>query len=141
MKISNSNQSSQPEINLIPLLDVVLAILCFFVILTAGLAPSQKIGVDLPVKNPDAAPKNTKPLTQMLVVTLDIDGNTRIDDKLLTPDGLEVAVKAYISAFPEGLVVLNANDTSVSYQQVINALEKLRKIAGNRVAIATSKSS
>jgi biopolymer transport protein ExbD len=72
---------------------------------------------------------------------LDIDGKTRIDGNLLTPDGLDMAIKGYVAAFPQGLVVLNAEDASVSYQQVINTLEALRKIAGDRVAIATSKSS
>lgn len=142
MKIRSQDKSSiAPEINVIPLLDVVFAVLSFFVLVAAGLAPVQQIGVDLPAKSQSAtAPKNTKSLNEMLIVTLDIDGKTRIDGNLLTPDGLEVAVKGYMAAFPQGLVVLNAEDASVSYQQVVNTLEALRKIAGERVAIATSKS-
>ncbi len=142
MKIRSQDKSaSTPEVNVIPLLDVVFAVLSFFVLVAAGLAPVQLIGVDLPAKSQTAnSPKNAKSLNEMLIVTLDIDGKTRIDGNLLTPDGLEVAVKGYIAAFPQGLVVLNAEDASVSYQQVVNTLEALRKIAGERVAIATSKS-
>lgn len=144
MKIRSTDKlTSTTEINVIPLLDVVFAVLSFFVLVAAGLAPVQKIGVDLPTKSQASAtaPKNTKSLNEMLVVTLDIDGKTRIDGNLLTPDGLDVAIKGYIAAFPQGLVVLNAEDASVSYQQVVNTLEALRKVAGDRVAIATSKSS
>jgi biopolymer transport protein ExbD len=144
MKIrSTEKPTSTTEVNVIPLLDVVFVLLSFFVLLTAGLSQNQQIGVDLPTKsqaNANAA-KNAKSLNEMLVVTLDIDGKTRIDGNLLTPDGLDVAIKGYIAAFPQGLVVLNAEDASVSYLQVVNTLEALRKIAGDRVAIATSKSS
>jgi biopolymer transport protein ExbD len=142
MKIRSQDKSlGDVEVNVIPLLDVVFAVLSFFILVSAGLAPLQKIGVDLPTKSQTAnAPKNAKFLSEMLIVTLDIDGKTRIDGNLLTPEGLDVAIKGYIAAFPQGLVVLNADDASVSYQQVVNTLESLRKIAGDRVAIATSKS-
>jgi biopolymer transport protein ExbD len=129
-----------PEVNVIPLLDVVFALLSFFVIVAAGLSPLQQVGVDLPTKN-QRTTGNTKSLSEMLIVTLDVDGKTRIDGNLLSSEGLEVAVKGYLVDFPQGLVVLNAEDTTVSYQQVANTLEALRKIAGDRVAIATSKSS
>jgi len=142
MKLRSTSKSSNiPEVNVIPLLDVVFAILAFFVLIAAGLTPVQQIGVDLPTKSATTSPTNTKSLNEMLIVTLDLDGKTRIDGNLLTPEGLEVAVKGYIAAFPQGSVVLNAQDASVSYQQVINTLEVLRKFAGDRVAIATSKSS
>jgi biopolymer transport protein ExbD len=144
MKIRSTDKpTSTTEVNVIPLLDVVFVLLSFFVLLTAGLSQNQQIGVDLPTKSQAnaTAAKNAKSLNEMLVVTLDIDGKTRIDGNLLTPDGLDVAIKGYIAAFPQGLVVLNAEDASVSYLQVVNTLEALRKIAGDRVAIATSKSS
>jgi biopolymer transport protein ExbD len=38
------------------------------------------------------------------------------------------------------MVVLSADDSTVSYQIVISRLSELRSIAGNRVAIATSRS-
>jgi biopolymer transport protein ExbD len=141
MKIRSVQKSSTvPEINVVPLLDVVFAVLAFFVLVSSGLAPVRQIGVDLPTKSEATAPKNTKSLSDMLIVTLDIEGKTRIDGNLLATEGLTIAVKGYIVAFPQGLVVLNAEDTNVSYQQVVNTLEVLRKIAGDRVAIATSKS-
>ena len=140
MKIRSAQKLlTAPEINVVPLLDVVFAVLAFFIFVSAGLAPIQQIGVDLPAKSDATAPKNVKSLSDMLIVTLDIDGKTRVDGNLLTTEGLAIAIKGYIAAFPQGLVVLNAEDTNVSYQQVVNTLEILRKIAGDRVAIATSK--
>jgi biopolymer transport protein ExbD len=140
MKIRSVDQTSNVvEINVIPLLDVVFAILAFFVLIAAGLSPIQRIGVDLPQSNSQSG-EVTKLPTEMLIVTLDLEGKTRIDGNQLSSTALEAAVKGYLAAYPQGLVVLNAEDASVSYQQVVNNLENLRKIAGDRVAIATSKS-
>jgi len=140
MKIRSDHKPQSVEINVIPLLDVVFAILAFFVFIAAGLSPVQRIGVDLPQFQAQNGTEITKLPTEMLVVTLDLEGKTRIDGNELSAIALEAAIKGYLAAYPQGLVVLNAEDASVSYQQVINNLENLRKIAGDRVAIATSKS-
>lgn len=142
MKIRSVNANAQVEVNVIPLLDVVFSILAFFILLSAGLTAPQRIGVDLPqVGDPRSAQTTTsQPQPEMLIVTLDKSGKTRIEDKAFEASGLEVEVKSFIDKYPQGLVVLNAEDPTVSYQQVINKVADLRKVAGNRVAIATSKS-
>jgi biopolymer transport protein ExbD len=141
MKIRSLNANAQVEVNVIPLLDVVFSILAFFILLSAGLTAPQRIGVDLPqVGDPRSQTATNQPQPEMLIVTLDKSGKTRIEDKTFEASGLEVEVKSFIDKYPQGLVVLNAEDPTVSYQQVINKVADLRKVAGNRVAIATSKS-
>jgi biopolymer transport protein ExbD len=140
MKIRNYNSSSSTEINVIPLLDVVFSILAFFMLLTAGLSEPSSIGVDLPqsTRNPPQSGNSLQP--DMLVITLDATDTIRVDRQVLQRAELEQRIKLHLGQYPQGLVVLNAEDKSVSYQQVINFLEYLRGVAGDRVAIATSKS-
>ena len=141
MKIRSYNPSSNAEVNVIPLLDVVFSVLAFFILLTAGLSEPSSIGVDLPQANRNSASNSSNPTPpDMLVITLDRSGGTRIDRQLLPQTDLESRIKSYLVQHPQGLVVLNAEDNSVSYQQVIIFLEYLRGLAGDRVAIATSKS-
>jgi biopolymer transport protein ExbD len=141
VKIRSYNSSSSTEVNVIPLLDVVFSILAFFMLLTAGLAEPSNIGVDLPQSTRSrSSQSNNLPKPDMLVITLDALGTTRIDRQTLQRPDLEQRIKLYLAQHPQGLVVLNAEDKSVSYQQVINFLEYLRGLAGDRVAIATSKS-
>ena len=139
MKIRSYNSSSNAEINVIPLLDVVFSILAFFMLLTAGLTQPSGIGIDLPQATRNSA-SNSPTQPEMLVITLDRLGATRIDRQPLQQADLESRIKSYLVQHPQGIVVLNAEDNSVSYQQVIIFLEYLRGLAGDRVAIATSKS-
>ena len=125
------------EVNIVPLLDVVLAILAVFILLVAGLALPRKIGVDLPSRkdNSESQPLNS----DLLVLTLDQAGNLGIEGEVLNSSQLEQRIKQFLQAKPQGLVVLNAANPTVSYQLVISKLATLRDVAGDRVAIATSE--
>lgn len=141
MKIRSYSSSGGTEINVIPLLDVVFSILAFFILISAGLAVPTHIGIDLPQSSRNnISQSGGRQQQEMLLVTLDIRGNLAIGGTVVADNVLEQEIKSYMMKYPQGLVVLNAESPSVSYQQVINKLEDLRRIAGDRVAIATSRS-
>jgi biopolymer transport protein ExbD len=141
MKIRSYNPSANAEVNVIPLLDVVFSVLAFFILLTAGLSDTSSIGVDLPQSTRNSTSNSSNPTQpEMLAIALDRSGATRIDRQPLQKTALEQRIKSFLVQNPQGIVVLTAEDNSVSYQQVIVFLEYLRGLAGDRVAIATSKS-
>jgi biopolymer transport protein ExbD len=145
MKIRSrySSSSSGADINVTALLDVVFSILAFFVMISAGLATPSKVGVDLPVLSNSAGNggnNNSQSQQTMLIVSLDNAGRTLVDGRVLDAASLEQVVKLHIAKYPQGLVVMSAEDQTVTYQQVVNQLADLRRIAGDRVAIATSRS-
>jgi biopolymer transport protein ExbD len=148
MKIRSgyTSSASGAEINVTALLDVVFSILAFFVMISAGLATPSRVGVDLPVvqdkttNNSTAQSEKNQSEKNMLIVSLDNAGQTLVDGKVLDPTALEQVVKLHITTYPQGLVVMSAEDNTVTYQQVVNRLADLRRIAGDRVAIATSRS-
>jgi biopolymer transport protein ExbD len=140
MKIRSSLPVTRAtEINIIPLLDVVFAVLAVFILLVAGLAEPQSIGIDLPTRS-DRGTGTAKLQPDLLVLSLDRQGNLFLDQLPLTKDMLETEIKTFLAQKPEGIVVLNAADQTVSYQEVVKRLADLRKLAGDRVAIATSVS-
>jgi biopolymer transport protein ExbD len=145
MKIRKKYQySSGGEINLTPLLDVVFSILAFFILVSSALTVPSSIGVDLPIRsesksgsNPDL---NAISSEDIFIITLDTSGQMLSEGKVTEPEKLEQDIRNFLEKSSRGVVVLNAENTSVSYQMVINRLAELRAIAGNRVAIATSRS-
>jgi biopolymer transport protein ExbD len=143
MKIHKKYQgSANAEINLTALLDVVFSILAFFILISAALTVPKGIGVDLPIgtsTNANAVSGEVKP-EDMFVITLDPAGQMLSDGKLISPQQLEQDVRNFLASSAQGVVVLSADNANVSYQVVINRLAELRVIAGNRVAIATSRS-
>ncbi|OYQ66958.1 hypothetical protein B9G53_02740 [Pseudanabaena sp. SR411] len=144
MKIHKKYQSSaNAEINLTALLDVVFSILAFFILLSAALTVPSRIGVDLPISDRSSQGDSNSGELQpedVFVITLDPAGQMLKDGKLIPPQQLAQEITRFLAASARGVVVLSADDSTVSYQIVINRLSELRAIAGNRVAIATSRS-
>lgn len=144
MKIRKKYQASaNAEINLTALLDVVFSILAFFILLSAALTVPNRIGIDLPISDrSDRGDSNTGDLQpqDVYVITLDSSGQMLKDGKSIFSQQLTQDINTFLATSARGMVVLSADDSTVSYQIVISRLSELRAIAGNRVAIATSRS-
>ena len=144
MKIRKKNQASaNTEINLTALLDVVFSILAFFILISSALTMPSRIGVDLPISNRNNSGNsdvNDPQLGDFFIITLDPAGQMLSDGKSISPQQLEQDIRNFLANSSRGMVVLSADNSNVSYQEVINRLAELRAIAGNRVAIATSRS-
>ena len=144
MKIRNKYQTSgNAEINLTALLDVVFSVLAFFILLSAALTVPSRVGIDLPIgtgsgSNSDS--NNALQPEEVLVITLDTSGQMLLDGRAIAMQQLEQDIRTFLAKSSKGTVVLSADNVDVSYQMVINRLAELRAIAGDRVAIATSKS-
>lgn len=121
------------QINIIPMIDVVFAILTFFI--TATLVLNRTEG--LPVSLPQAA--TTKTQTQnKVVVTLDAQGNLFLNRQPITLEQLEAQVRSLMSKEKQNIVVINA-DENVSHGKAIAVMDRIRNIEGVKMAIATKK--
>jgi biopolymer transport protein ExbD len=127
----------EPEIplaiNIVPLIDVMFALLTFFIISTLFLTRSEGLPVNLP-KAATAQSQRSTPIT----VTLDQQGGVALNRKLIALDALEEQVRNLIPLNQEVTVVLNA-DEQVNHGQVIAVMDRLRRVKGAKLAIATQK--
>lgn len=127
----------EPEIplaiNIVPLIDVMFALLTFFIISTLFLTRSEGLPVNLP-KAATAQSQRSTPIT----VTLDQQGGVVLNRKLTVLDALEGQVRNLIPLNQEVTVVLNA-DEQVNHGQVIAVMDRLRRVKGAKLAIATQK--
>lgn len=128
-----------PEVNLIPMMDVIMTILTFFIIVSMTLTNSTgSVKVELPGGKGAAAEKDKQPDRQ--IIKLDAQGNFY----LINPAGgaevsvtiaqLEPQVKMYLQQNPKGMVLINA-DRTLSYDKVIQVLTQLKAIGGDRVSL------
>ncbi|GBO56419.1 biopolymer transport protein ExbD/TolR [Pseudanabaena sp. lw0831] len=144
MKIRKKKQTTaNDEINLTAFLDVVFSILAFFILLSAALTVPSRIGIDLPISDRNSKGDSNSGDLQpedVFVITLDPAGQMLKDGKSMPPQQLSQEITRFLDSSTRGMVVLSADDSTVSYQIVISRLSELRAIAGNRVAIATSRS-
>ncbi|MBD3881096.1 biopolymer transporter ExbD [Phormidium tenue FACHB-886] len=121
------------QINIVPMIDVVFAILTFFIFSSLFLTRSE----GLPVNLPTAATSQGQPQTQT-VVTIDAQGNLALNRQPMTLDTLEAQIRALALTGQQPVVILNA-DAGVTHGVVIQVMDRLRAIEGVRIAIATQK--
>ncbi len=119
------------RVEIIPLIDVIFCILTFFILAAVNLTRQQAINLDLPKASTGAAQTQ-----ELLLVSIDPTGQTYIDKQPISRDQLYQLLMSYIRTKPAGLVVLNASPL-VSYNDVIQVLDLLRSVGGDRVALAT----
>jgi biopolymer transport protein ExbD len=132
MKINPGNINEEPRIELVPLIDVIFCILTFFLLAGLQVARQQAINVDIP-KATSGAPA----ARELLMVSLNDDGQLFLEKQpMLVPGQLIEAVKQYRQARPNSSIVLYASK-QVSYSKVVEVLDALRGVAGDRVALAT----
>ncbi|HET8870871.1 MAG TPA: biopolymer transporter ExbD [Aquabacterium sp.] len=126
-------QGSQPmsEINMTPLIDVMLVLLVIFM-LTAPLMTSS-LKLDLP-KADAPPPAGAQP--QILSISLTADGLMHVDDKVISAEDLIKQAQTQAKQHPDTEVQLRA-DQAVSYGKVAELISLLQKVGLNRIAFVT----
>lgn len=128
------NEPEPPfQINIVPMIDVIFAILTFFIMSTLFLTRSEGLPVDLPQAN-----SSESQAPSQLVVTLDKAGKLTLNRQSVDLEGLAAEVKALVLTGKQPVVVINA-DEAVSHGKVIAVMDRLRSIQGVRMAIATER--
>jgi biopolymer transport protein TolR len=114
------------EINMTPLVDVMLVLVVIFIITAPLLASS--IRLDLP--RTDAAKPNDAP--KFVTVALDRAGRTFVDDKPMAPGQLAERLAEAARQNPDMEVQLRA-DQAVPYGRVVEVMGAAQKAGLNRI--------
>lgn len=122
------------QINIVPMIDVIFAILAFFIMSSLFLTKIE----GLPVNLPKASTAQQQQATEPIAVTIDQLGTISLNRQPITLDLLEVEIKKLVNVNQERLVIVNA-DEEVRHGQVVAVMDRLREIPGVRLAIATEK--
>ncbi|MEH1943610.1 MAG: biopolymer transporter ExbD [Nostoc sp.] len=133
MKVNLHTPIEEVQIQIIPLIDVVFCILTFFLLAALQFTRQQAINVDLP-KASSSSVSGITSQSGNLIVTIDAVGNTYIEKQPVKRDDLGQRLKQYLQANPSAVVVLNASRTA-TYNDVIETLDLLRQVGGDRVSL------
>lgn len=121
------------SINIVPLIDVMFALLTFFIMSSLYLARSE----GLPVNLPKAATTEIQSKAQ-INVTVNRDGAIALNREPIELAQLQDAVRSLIGSNSEALVVINA-DEQVKHGRVVSVMDRLRQVKGAKLAIAAQK--
>ncbi|QIR40531.1 biopolymer transporter ExbD [Tolypothrix sp. PCC 7910] len=122
------------QINIVPMIDVIFAILTFFIMSTLFLTRQE----GLPVNLPQAATSQQSQVPTKITVTVESNGEISLNKKPTTVDVLTEQLRALVGSTPETIVVINA-DRKVEHGKIVTVMDQVRQVKGARLAIATQK--
>ncbi|HEY9279050.1 MAG TPA: biopolymer transporter ExbD [Eoetvoesiella sp.] len=132
MNFRRQSASDEPEINLIPLIDVLLVILIFLAATTSFTRLNQ-LKVSLPEARADAVD------FKAINIAISQEGLYALDGQFLANgdiSAIATALRAASADQPEPTLVINA-DAQASHESVVRVMEAARQVGIARVNFAT----
>jgi len=134
MNLRGSRGRDEPEINFIPLIDVLLVILIFLMVTTTYQRVAE-LQITLP--EADAEPMRQRP--KEINVGIDAQGHYVIDKTVFqftTVAALGEALSAASGGAKDAVVIINA-DANATHQSVIHVMEAARQVGLIHITFAT----
>lgn len=137
MNFRPQGHRDEPEINLIPFIDILLVVVIFLV-LTTTYSKFTELKVNLPVADAEAPKQNPKEV----VVTVGADGRYAVNRTVLEGTGVELIANALRASVEDGrdTVVVISADAAAAHQAVINVMDAARRAGLVQITFATQQS-
>lgn len=131
MKLRSLRVENQPQLMIIPMIDIIFFLLVFFMMSTLYMVEQHTIPVNLP-----QASAVQQDLPRSINITVMQDGRVMYDREEMPLQLLVKRVGKEMAAQPDSVFVLRA-DKQAEYGKVIAVLDELKLAGARRVAVAT----
>lgn len=135
MRIRDDRAGDEPEINLVPLIDVILVLIIFFVITTTFDTRST-----LQLQLPSATADTEKNEASVLSVLVNAEGRYFVGDREVLRTDVDALkqVLQEVGGEERTRPVLLRADARTPHQAVVTALDALGQLGFRRISIATA---
>jgi biopolymer transport protein ExbD len=123
-----------PEINLVPMLDVLMTVLTFFIILSMVLGSQSTVEVGIPAQGEDTNAPDRSPPPPPLLIEIDRTGTPSIIGRSIPIAQLKADVQNYLKN-PKGVVLIQPHP-DLPYEKVLQLIGDLREIGQDRITLA-----
>ena len=125
------------QINIVPMIDVVFAVLTFFIMSSLYLTRSQGLPVNLP-----SAKTSTLQESAPITITIDAKGQISLNRQAIELNQIEAKLAEKIgnsekTTNPQTVII--SADERVSHGQVVAVMDHVRRVQGTRIAIQTQQ--
>ena len=131
-KIFLNKNYNKPRLEVIPMIDIMMFLLVFFVILSLRMIEGSGIPMEIPGSiNPEIIEKST------LTVGVNNSGEIIFDSKVITKNELREELKKIEEADKYNIVIAGEKNTTL--ENLIEIMDEFRRVGISSVAIATQK--
>ncbi|WP_189046799.1 ExbD/TolR family protein [Aliidongia dinghuensis] len=124
----------QARIEIIPMIDVMMFLLVFFVLISINVIPALGIKTTLPQSS---QPEDNRAVKNV-IITLAPSGEMQLDGAAVTADELTQRLTALHAADPHVNVIING-DRTVEMQRLVDALDAVKAAGIDALSMATKK--
>ena len=138
MDFRRGSQRDEPEMNLVPMIDVLLVIVIFLVVTTTYSRYSE-----LQINLPSAQANQAQEKPNQINVAITANGRYVVERVPLgsgDPATISVELKRAARGNPDPMIVINA-DGNATHQSVINVMEAARLAGFGRITFTTQQPS
>jgi biopolymer transport protein ExbD len=129
----------RPEMNVTPLVDVVLVLLIIFMVLTASMNDQFWVHVPEKEQKEEPEPEEADPNQEApIVVTVTANGQVRINQDVFPDKDFPERLKRMLVARGDRRVYFDAQD-GVSYDRAMEVLDLARGGGASHIAVVTEK--
>ena len=127
---------AKSDINVTPLIDIVLVLLIVFIVMVPGLTKAQNVTVPQVISQP---PPEKPPLNPPLVISIDKDGNYMLQSDKIALNEISEKLITVVALQPRGerKVYLKV-DEEMAFGRAVDAMDEIR-LAGDRLKVETVK--
>ncbi len=135
MKFRSRNEPAMVAFQIAPMVDILLVLLCFFVVTWSMARKENELDVRVPAAQ---AGQESNPVVNQTVLNVKADGTIVWDRKQITLEALREKLKSLSSLYPDYAIILRG-DVKVDYERIVAVLDTCRQAGIWNVAFATSK--
>ena len=132
MRRRDFREKTQPLVMIIPMIDIMLFLLIFFMLGTIYMVQTNTLPVSLPQST--SAAMETRP--NVVPITVMANGEVLFDRDTVPNQQLSEKIRAALAQDKNAIFVLRG-DKSARYESVVAVLDVLKKSGARRVSIAT----
>jgi biopolymer transport protein ExbD len=135
MKFRSRSEPVPVAFQIAPMVDILLVLLCFFVITWSMARKENELDVRVPAAQ---AAQESNPVVNQTVLNVKSDGTIVWDRKQITRETLQEKLKSLASLYPDYAIILRG-DVKTNYEHIVQVLDTCRQAGIWNVAFATSK--
>ncbi|MCW6037491.1 biopolymer transporter ExbD [Spirulina subsalsa FACHB-351] len=137
MRFKQQKPTASTEVNLVPMLDVMMSVLTFFIVVSLTFTAQRVSNVELPSTTGEGGGVTAGNPTQ-LVIGFNRQGEIILAQTPVSEVEMLEEMRVFLENAPEGEVILKA-DRQLDYGQVAQLLLKMGEVGGSRVSLALDR--
>jgi biopolymer transport protein ExbD len=124
-------QRERPRLEIVPMIDIMMFLLVFFVMIVLRMIPDSGVTLSLP----GAATAQRLPHTQVVII-IDRQGTLHVQNQVMSPDALETYLQGVKASKDTDVII--AGDKGTNLQELMNVMDVTRKAGITNIGIATN---